>query len=186
MSTSSIQYLIFIRSLLHATPTTTTASSTITSLTLSTRDFSPVIICRGGQRVAVPKFIFRDADNIAILELTFDKILQSSYKTKGLRGHEGTIVYIPLKYLPNLLPYVTSVEFDVRKGSHPFIGLFFLLIVAVMVVSVSNGYPITHLPLHLFQLIVTVMYHICHLVVLWLVNSIEATGLFDLNEGIRV
>ncbi|PBK90444.1 hypothetical protein ARMGADRAFT_1032469 [Armillaria gallica] len=184
MSTSSTQYLIFICSLLCATPATTITSSTITPLTLSTRDFSPVVIHRGGERIAVPKFILRDADSITILELTFDQILKSSSKTKGLKGYEGTIVYIPLKYLPNLLPYVTSVEFEVRRGCHPFIGLLFFLIVAVTVASVSNGYPIMHLPLHLFQLIVTVMYRICHLVVHCLVKGIEASGLFDLNEGI--
>ncbi|SJL15212.1 uncharacterized protein ARMOST_18698 [Armillaria ostoyae] len=186
MSTSSTHYLIFVRSLLRATPTTMIASSTITSLPLSTRDFSPVVIRQGDERIAVPKFILRDADSITVLELTFDQILKSSSKTKGLKGYESTIIYIPLKYLPSLLPYVTSVEFEVRKGSHPFIGLLFFLIVTVTVASVSNGYPIMHLPLHLFQLIVTVMYRICHLVVRWLVNGVEASGLFDLNEGIRV
>ncbi|PBK90451.1 hypothetical protein ARMGADRAFT_1082716 [Armillaria gallica] len=163
-----------------------TASLTIIPAALSLGDSSPVIFHRGGQRIAIPKLTLQDPDTLAILELRFDQIIQSSYKTKGLKGHEGTIVYIPLKYWPNLLPYITSVEFDVQKGSHPFIGLFVLLIVTISVVSVSNGFPIMHLPLHLFQLVADIMYRICLLVVHWLVNGIEAVGLFDLNNGIKI
>ncbi|KAK0505493.1 hypothetical protein EDD18DRAFT_1344315 [Armillaria luteobubalina] len=184
MSTSSTRYIVFVCSLLHAMPTTTTASSVVTPLTLFARDSSPVIIGQGSQRIAVPKFILRDIDNIAVLELQFDQILRSSYKTKGLKGYEGTIVHIPLKYWPSMCPYVFSVEFDTPKGFHPFIGVLSLLIITIVVVSVSNGFPIMHLPLHIFQLIAEITYRICHLVVYWLVNSVEAIGLFDLNEGI--
>ncbi|KAK0482923.1 hypothetical protein EDD18DRAFT_1362329 [Armillaria luteobubalina] len=186
MSTSSTRYIVFVHSLLRATPTTMTASLAVTPLTLSTRDSSPVVIGQGSQRIAVPKFILCDVDNIAILELGFDQILRSSYKTKGLKGYEGIIVHIPLKYWLSMCPYVFSVKFNAPKGFHPFIGVLSLLIVAITVVSVLNGFPIMHLPLDLFQLIVEIMYRICHLVVYWLVNGIEATRLFDLNEGIRV
>ncbi|KAK0488153.1 hypothetical protein EDD18DRAFT_1110540 [Armillaria luteobubalina] len=140
MSTSSTRYVVFVRSLLRATPTTTTASSAVTPLTLFARDSSPVVIGRGSQRIAVPKFILRDVafqDNIAVLELQFDQILRFSYKTKGLKGYEGTIVHIPLKYWPSMCPYVFSVEFDTPKGFHPFIGVISLLIIAITVVSVS-------------------------------------------------
>ncbi|KAK0481003.1 hypothetical protein EDD18DRAFT_1113436 [Armillaria luteobubalina] len=162
-----------------------TASLVVTPLTLFARDSSPVVIGQGSQRIAVPKFILCDVafqDNIAVLELQFDQILRSSYKTKGLKGYEGTIVHIPLKYWPSMCPYVFSVKFNTPKGFHPFIGVLSLLIITIMVVSVSNGFPIMHLPLHIFQLIAEIAYHICHLVVYWLVNGIEAIGLFDLNE----
>ncbi|SJL15195.1 uncharacterized protein ARMOST_18681 [Armillaria ostoyae] len=186
MSAASSRYLLFVHPLLRVTPTATTASSTIIPATLSPGDSSPVIFHRGGQRVAIPKLILQDADNLAVLELRFDQIVQSSYKTKGLKGHERAIVYIPLKYWSSLLPYITSVEFDVRKGSHPFIGLFVLLIVAISVVSISNRFPIMHLPLRLFQLVVEIMHRLCLLVVHWLVNGIEAIGLFDWNKGIGI
>ncbi|SJL08828.1 uncharacterized protein ARMOST_12199 [Armillaria ostoyae] len=194
MSAVPPRYLLFVCSLLGTTPTATNTSSTVIPATLSPGDSSPVIFHRGGQRLAVPKLILQDPVNLAVLELRFDQIVQSSYKTKGLKGHKGAIVYIPLKYWPSLLPYITSVELDVRKGSHPFIGLFVLLIVAILwfpsrmstfsfvfftslVPCRRNGFPIMHLPLHLFQLVVEIMYRICLLVVHWLANGIAAVRL---------
>ncbi|KAK0421425.1 hypothetical protein EV421DRAFT_1748711 [Armillaria borealis] len=79
----------------------------------------PLVILKGGKRLALPKYLFTSWYFAYDLNHRFDEFTQGrSVVTKGLRGHIGHVVIVPVQFWEDVLPFVSSLELDqATKGS---------------------------------------------------------------------
>ncbi len=96
----------------------------------------PLVILKGGKRLALPKYLFTSRVSCCHCTLCIGVTLLSQYfaydlnrrfdeftqgrsvVTKGLRGHIGHAVIVPLQFWEDVLPFVSSLELDqATKGS---------------------------------------------------------------------
>ncbi len=116
-----------------------------------------MVILKGGKRLALPKYLFtswvsccRCTLCVGVTLLSqyftynlnrrFDEVTQGrSVVTKGLRGHIGHAVIVPLQFWEDVLPFVSFLELDQATKGSKFTFLKNIAAAAILCVIVFYG-----------------------------------------------